>query len=58
MPNIQPSKRDKTKLSKLKLSELCSWLPKNYFSKIKVDFTPHLEENKIVESIMGTFRIF
>ncbi|CAG8674744.1 10460_t:CDS:2 [Cetraspora pellucida] len=51
IPNIQPPKRDKTKPSKLKLSELCTWLPKNYFSKIKSDFTPHLEENNIKESI-------
>ncbi|CAG8615461.1 829_t:CDS:2 [Dentiscutata erythropus] len=51
IPNIQPPKRDKSKPSKLKLSELCPWLPKNYFSKIKADFTPHLEENKIAESI-------
>ncbi|KAF0475502.1 hypothetical protein F8M41_024611 [Gigaspora margarita] len=51
IPNIQPPKRDKTKPSKLKLSELCPWLPKNYFLKIKADFTPHLEENKIAESI-------
>ncbi|KAF0381757.1 hypothetical protein F8M41_012069 [Gigaspora margarita] len=51
IPNIQPPKRDKTKPSKLKLSELCPWLPKDYFSKIKADFTPHLEANNIKKSV-------
>ncbi|CAG8812483.1 25003_t:CDS:2, partial [Cetraspora pellucida] len=51
IPNIRLPKRDKTKPSKLKLSELCTWLPKNYFSKIKSDFTPLLDENNIKESI-------
>jgi hypothetical protein len=50
IPNIQPPKRDKAKASKLQLSKLCSWLPKDYFLKIKADFTPHLEENRIAES--------
>jgi hypothetical protein len=50
IPTIQPPKRNKHQSSKLKLSALCSWLPKDYFSKIKADFTPHLEENKIEAS--------
>ncbi|CAG8576101.1 5133_t:CDS:2, partial [Racocetra fulgida] len=50
IPNIQPPKRDKAKASKLQLSKLCSWLPKDYFIKIKADFAPHLEENRIAES--------
>ncbi|CAG8606791.1 8246_t:CDS:1 [Cetraspora pellucida] len=49
IPNIKLSKRDKAKVSKLQLSKLCSWLPKDYFIKIKADFTLHLEENRIVE---------
>ncbi|CAG8773448.1 5436_t:CDS:2, partial [Dentiscutata erythropus] len=51
IPTIQPSKRNRTQSSKLKLSALCSWLPKDYFAKIKADFTPHFEENQIKESV-------
>jgi hypothetical protein len=49
IPVVQLPKRNKTQSSKLKLWELCPWLSKDYFSKIKADFTPHLEENKITE---------
>ncbi|CAG8834967.1 39674_t:CDS:2, partial [Gigaspora margarita] len=51
IPTIQLPKRNKTQSSKLKLSALCSWSPKDYFAKIKADFTPHLEENKIKASV-------
>ncbi|KAF0438023.1 hypothetical protein F8M41_004317 [Gigaspora margarita] len=51
IPTIHPPKRNKTQSSKLKLSALCSWLPKDYFAKIKANFTPHLEKNQIKESV-------
>ncbi|CAG8760314.1 15449_t:CDS:2, partial [Dentiscutata erythropus] len=51
IPTIQPSKRNRTQSSKLKLSALCSWLRKDYFVNIKANFTPHLEENQIKESV-------
>ncbi|CAG8796874.1 12159_t:CDS:2, partial [Dentiscutata erythropus] len=50
IPTMEPSKRDKYQLSKIKLWELCPWLPKTYFAKIKADFTPYIEANKIAES--------
>ncbi|CAG8462549.1 2573_t:CDS:2 [Racocetra persica] len=49
IPVIQLPKRNKNQSSKLKLWELCSWLSKDYFTKIKADFTPHLEANQITE---------
>ncbi|CAG8458360.1 7875_t:CDS:2 [Racocetra fulgida] len=50
IPVVQLPKRiNKNQSSKLKLWELCPWLSKDYFSKIKSDFTPHLEANKITE---------
>ncbi|CAG8714836.1 6426_t:CDS:2, partial [Racocetra fulgida] len=48
IPTIQPPKRDKNQSSKIKLWELCPWLPKTYFANIKADFTPHIRANKIV----------
>ncbi|CAG8511120.1 6283_t:CDS:2 [Dentiscutata erythropus] len=49
IPVVQLPKRNKNQSSKLKLWKLCPWLPKTYFSKIKADFTLHLEANKITE---------
>ncbi|CAG8813803.1 18845_t:CDS:2, partial [Dentiscutata erythropus] len=44
------SAQQKIESSKIKLWELCPWLPKTYFAKIKADFTSHIEANKIAES--------
>ncbi|CAG8811288.1 22328_t:CDS:1 [Cetraspora pellucida] len=49
IPVVQLPKRNKNQSSKLKLWKLCPWLSKDYFSKIKADFTPHLETNKITK---------
>ncbi|CAG8727630.1 7021_t:CDS:2, partial [Cetraspora pellucida] len=49
IPVVQLPKRNKNQSSKLKLWELCPWLSKDYFSKIKANFTSHLETNKITE---------
>ncbi|CAG8789370.1 18219_t:CDS:2 [Gigaspora margarita] len=48
-PVVQLPKRNKNQSLKLKLWELCPWLPKDYFSNIKGNFILHLEANKITE---------
>ncbi|CAG8551381.1 12182_t:CDS:2 [Dentiscutata heterogama] len=46
IPTIEPPKQDKHQSSKIKLWELCSWLPKTYFAKIKANFTSILKQIK------------